>query len=263
MTISVKFKCSSFAFLFTIFWLLPHTVHASDCGTYTAFSTCNEHLDYCKWESGQCVEKCPTNSNTGSCENYDGCYTDAEFGGCSPCGPGTYNNTNGATSCISCSSFSYSTGQIFDATYDNTYGLNTCPWICDTGYYRGGTSDDTCYSCPEHANNCTTTGLTYSDVHCGDGYTASTTTTHTVSCQSCSDANATNNNGICYCKTGYYSNGTPTGLNTLCTACPAGTTSNAGATSKTSCHMTSNTQFCDANGENCMNLIPSGATNIQ
>lgn len=135
------------SFLFTIFLLLPHTVNAINCGNYTTSPTCNEHLDYCKWENGTCTERCPTNSD-GTCINYDGCYTDAEFGGCSPCGPTTYNNTNGATSCTPCSSFSYSTGQIFDTAYANTYGLDTCPWVCTNGYFKGNNNTE-CLSCPD------------------------------------------------------------------------------------------------------------------
>ncbi|MBQ7244882.1 MAG: hypothetical protein IJS34_00730 [Alphaproteobacteria bacterium] len=136
------------SFLFTIFLLLPHTVNAINCGNYTTSSTCNEHLDYCKWENGTCTERCPTN-NDDTCINYDGCYTDAEFGGCSSCGPGEYNNTSGASSCLSCEDdFSYSQGQTFDTTYANTYGLDTCPWICTNGFFKGNNNSE-CLSCPD------------------------------------------------------------------------------------------------------------------
>ena len=78
-------------------------------------------------------------------------------------------------------------------------------------------------------------------------------------CSTCIDSNATpDNNGICKCNANYY--GEPNGLNTTCTACPAGTTGAAGATAKSACHMTQNTKFCDANGK-CMKLLQN-ATNI-
>lgn len=244
--------------------------------------------------------ECSTNDSV--CISYNGCeINDYGMGGilCEACNSGYYNNsTENSTSCKSCETDydfnTLTTGKQWDST-NSSEGNTECPWICtdnwyksgdecshcptnstsaagstsisdcqcNNGYYMGGANDDTCYQCPEHANNCTTTGRTYSDITCGDGYTASiNTTTHTVSCQSCSDANAINNGGTCYCNVGYY--GTPNGLSTSCTACPAGTTtSSAGATSDADCHMTSNTKFYDSTGENYMLLIPSTATNIQ
>lgn len=254
------------SFLFTVFLLSPNIVIAEGCNDYTSSgSQICEQSSACKWENGTCTERCPINSGTNSCVNYDGCYTDADFGGCSPCDPNTYNNTSGATSCTSCSSFSYSNpGQIFDTAYANTYGLSTCPWMCDNGYYRGGTGFDECIQCTGSLH-CSSTGLEYSNpvsngIYCtGNTQIVYNDTTHTYSCESCSDSNASLDGTVCKCKEGYY--GTLNGLNTTCTACPAGTTTGAaGATAKSACHMTQNTKFCDANGENCMKLLPAGIT---
>lgn len=75
-----------------------------------------------------------------------------------------------------------------------------------------------------------------------------------VFCSACHQ-NATYAEGACKCNKGYYGNGN------TCTACPYGTTSAVGSIDVSNCQMTTNTQFCDANGENCMKLL-SGATHI-
>lgn len=144
------------SFLFTVFLLLPYTVHADECSTYySTQSACDDHLDYCKWENGTCTERCPTTTGENpTCTNWNGCYLDTTniFGSsCSPCDPGTYNNTSGAHNCQSCSSFSYSTGQIFDTAYANTYGLDTCPWVCKDGYFDNSDHSQ-CLSCPTNNN---------------------------------------------------------------------------------------------------------------
>lgn len=280
-----------------MFLLSPMVVIANDCATYTSDGQerC-EFFNTCKWEDGTCTEICTTDSSTNLCEDYNGCYdrTDA-FGGCAPCEPGYYNNnTTNTTECQQCSS-SFSTGQTFDTAYNNTYGLSTCPWMCDEGYYKSG---DSCLSCPTNATSpagstsindcqcstgyyrggegmdgciqctgqlsCSGTGLEYSNpapngISCqGNSQLVPDDTHNTYSCQFCSDANATydNETGKCKCNTGYY--GTLNGFNTTCTACPAGMTSDPGSTYKSACHMTSATNFCDAEGQNCMNLIPNG-----
>ncbi len=334
------------SFLFTIFLLLPKIVIAEGCGDHTSDgSTICETYYTCKWESGQCVEKCPIDSNTGFCVNYSGCYTDADFGGCSPCEPGTYNNTNDATSCQSCSSFSYPAHRHFDSTYNGTYGLDTCPWVCANNYfddvahtecfacplpssgfmsYRADADIShisTCSSCnqnqyiiqkdviinnePKNVYYCGTCGFNIQPTETGTGTNVFTctcpantnhsgysfdTTGHTECicpdnahpsgttcvcndsnktivldnetglyvCSSCSNPHATLDGNVCKCNEGYY--GTINGINTQCTQCPSGTTTNGDAEHRNECYMDASTKFCYGSDDNkkCMNLIPAG-----
>lgn len=204
------------------------------------------------------------------CNSYNGCYFQPAEGmieaDCNECDSGTYNYTNSGhiTECISCPTSYPDNGKIPNTTAQD-YGQSECPWMCDNGYYRGGTGFDECIQCTGSLH-CSGTGLEYSNsvpngIYCtGNTQIVHNDTTHTYSCESCSDSNASLDGTVCKCKEGYY--GTLNGLNTTCTACPAGTTTGAaGATTKSACHMTQNTKFCDANGENCMKLL-SGANNI-
>ena len=156
---------------------------------------------------------------------------------------------NGEYICKSCPahSFTYNSGST---------SITDCQ--CEAQYYMGGTNDDQCISCPANGN-CAYAGRTYLTATCANNYQKNIdTTNHTFSCDDCSDSNATFDGTICKCNANYY--GEPNGLNTTCTACPAGTTGEAGATAKSACHMTQNTKFCDANGK-CMKLLQN-ATNI-
>lgn len=267
--------------------LSPTIVLASGCGNYTIYSTCNEHLDYCIWDNNECTERCPTTDN--SCQNWHGCYLQSSAGDgmssssiCTPCNQGEYNNTANATTCSSCATcndpsddtnFDNCTAwqwtgidnspvggapanSIFDAA-NATYGQSSCPWICDSGYYRGGANNNECIQCPTHSTGCTTSGQTYQTVQCDTGYRKVLDhDAHTVECSKCAD-NATLVDNNCKCNTNYYGDG-----NTQCTRCPAGTTTTSnGATNVSQCRMSSNTKFCDTKG-NCMKLIPSNATSI-
>ncbi len=243
---------------------------------------------------------CSTNTDSTGCISYDGCeFKDEGFSGqfCQACYAYKFNNsTENSTSCKSCETDyefdTINTGKQWDST-DDSRGNSECPWICtdnwyksgdscihcpthsftnasgstsitdcqcEEQYYMGGANDNQCISCPEHGN-CAYAGRTYLTATCASGYQKNTdTTNHTFSCDNCSDSNATFDGTNCKCNANYY--GEPNGLNTTCTACPAGTTTyTAGATDKSACHMTQNTKFCDANGENCMKLL-SGTTNI-
>ncbi|MFQ6760088.1 MAG: hypothetical protein ACLRFM_01635 [Alphaproteobacteria bacterium] len=256
---------------FVIFLLSPTIVVASGCGDYTSDGQqiCETYYT-CKWESNACTERCPTNNN-GQCVHLTGCFLassdDGGMGGqvtlCQPCLDTEYNDGTFQT-CQLCST-ALSAPKIFDSA-NATYGQSECPWMCDNGYYRGGANDDTCIQCTGNLT-CSGTGLEYSNTYNPTGISCSSNyrlvpddTTHTYSCQSCTDSHATLNGNNCVCNVGYY--GTPNGVNTQCTACPAGTTTGtAGATTKSACHMTPNTKFCDAKGNNCMKLL-SGANNI-
>lgn len=167
---------------------------------------------------------------------------------------------------------------------DNAEFTDSCTWRCIIGYYKtnntctecptgstttaAGATDisqctctgnfymsgnNTCTACPSNTAECA--GLSVDNVTCQTGLIKNITN-GVVTCSSCPEHTQQSGN-TCICSDGYYGDGD------TCTACPAGTTSNTGATSDADCHMTSSTQFCDAAGENCLNLIPSTATNIQ
>ncbi len=220
--------------------------------------------------------------------------TDTEY---SPAGDSTCHAcaTCDNNTCIWNQNVPHPNNSIFDS--ENTVdGQSECPWICQSGYYKngnvcsdcptnstsnagsddisdckcangyymGGTNNDTCIKCSDTNDLiCSGTGLVYSNpapigIACGGNTTlVLNDTTHTYSCESCSDSNASLNGNNCVCNQNYY--GTPNGIDTQCNKCPAGTiTNDIGATNVSQCKMSSNTQFCDSNG-NCMNLIPSGA----
>lgn len=207
---------------------------------------------------GLADNQCTDITNVSQCNNIAGCYYDNNYDTCERCSPAEYSPA-GEQSCLPCNNYSFSTGKKYNSA-NGIAGQSECPWMCDKGYYRGGTGFDECIQCTGSLH-CSGTGLEYSnsvsnDIYCtGNTQIVYNDTTHTYSCESCSDSNASLDGTVCKCKEGYY--GTLNGLNTTCTACPYGTTSTDGST----CQMTPDTQFCDANGENCMKLL-SGATNI-
>lgn len=90
------------------------------------------------------------------------------------------------------------------------------------------------------------------------------TITNLYVCRSCSDAYAhldNNGTGNCLCNPGYY--GEIQGLQTSCTQCPIGMTTNSTVTAQdiSACSMTHNTKFCITGQSNsCVKFIPSGAT---
>jgi len=207
---------------------------------------------------------------------------------CRTCMAGTYNNnnTNIINQCTDCpNSYDQSTysGRIPDPD-SRADGQSECPWKCDTNYYKSGdncalcpsysTTDgagslsiddckcvdgkymggDVCRTCPANATTGCPRGTTADDIECQPGYTKNVSSDGVVTCTQC-PPNSTLNGTNCECNIGYYANGN------ICTQCPFGTTTpTTGATSITNRQMNNTTRFCDANGENCMNLIPSGIT---
>lgn len=204
-------------------------------------SECPWMCDANYYKSGNTCEICPTGATSpaGStaptqCQCEQNKYLAQNNGEyiCKSCPAHSFTNASGSTSITDCQ--------------------------CEAQYYMGGANDNQCVSCPEHGN-CAYAGRTYLTATCASGYQKNIdTTNHTFTCDNCSDSNATFDGTICKCNANYY--GEPNGLNTTCTACPAGTTGAAGATAKSACHMTQNTKFCDANGK-CMKLLQN-ATNI-
>ena len=170
------------------------------------------------------------------------------------CGVNTYlTQTDNGYICQSCPGHAL-TSAIGATSFDEC--------LCEAGYYMSG---NTCKSCPEHAS-CSYAGKTYENVQCASGYQKiPDPDTQTFICRSCSDEHATldDNTNACLCKPGYY--GAPIGLQTSCTQCPIGMTTNptdlAQHTDISACHMTHNTKFCIAGQSNsCVNFIPFGAT---
>jgi hypothetical protein len=177
-------------------------------------------------------EQCScTQPENGSCtatynETTGGCQTTIT------CDVGYYKTeTSGTVSCTACPQHS---------TTDNTGSTSISECKCYSGYYRGGTNMDVCIQCTGELS-CSGTGLTYSNTSNPNGFSCSdgwqlvpNNATKTYSCQSCSDSNATLENGNCKCKQNYY--GTIAGLDTQCTACPQhSTTDGAGSTGISAC----------------------------
>lgn len=217
------------------------------------------------------IADCSVNTDSTGCVSYDGCFFVPATGmldpECRPCESGTYNSDSLETTdyCTTCPTSYGVSGKLPNPdAYDN--GQAECPWMCDANYYKSGNA---CEICPTGAtspagsddvNDCicpTGTHLAYNNgtysceqCSCTPPENGSCTTTYneTTGCQT-----------TITCDVGYYK--TETSGTVLCTACPAGTTTGtAGATAKSACHMTQNTKFCDANGENCMKLLPAGIT---
>lgn len=237
---------------------------------------------------------CQLNSDSTGCVSYNGCHFVEAVGitnpECTPCISGTYNNDNLniTSACTNCPT-SYQTttdpGKIPD-TAAQAPGQSECPWKCDINYYKSGDNcalcpadsssadgstsiDDckcvagkymgggVCRTCPANATGCPR-GTTAATVQCQSDYTKIISSDGVVTCAQCPQ-NAILNGTTCECNIGYYA--TTNGTTTTCAQCPFGTTTVAtGATSITNCQMNNTTLFCDANGENCMNLIPSGIT---
>ena len=234
---------------------------------------------------------CSFNYSTNECMSYNGCGIIGDPDGmngldCQQCDPGYFNNYNqNSQSCIDCTNYfdTVNTGQELDNTMF-AYGQSECPWKCTNNWYQSGDNcihcpststtdgagslsiDDckcpstlymgggVCRTCPANATTGCPHGTTANDIQCQPGYTKNVSSDGVVTCTQC-PPNSTLNGTNCECNIGYYENGN------ICSQCPFGTTTVAtGATSITNCQMNNTTRFCDANGENCMNLIPSGIT---
>lgn len=186
--------------------------------------------------SGTRVEcACPTGAiwQSGSCK----------------CATNTYlkKNSNNEYVCATCPEHSTSA---FGST-----SPNDCK--CVVNYYMGGTNN-TCQSCPEHSSCEHYSGQTYETATCNSGYQkVSDPETQTFTCQSCTNPHTIFDQNVCKCVAGYY--GPINGLNTSCTACPDGATTDIGATQRSQCKLTNNTKFCYGTNTNkfCMKLLPS------
>ena len=216
---------------------------------------------------GICGAGTLTNNNTCSCApqatTVDG--TETQNGIMIQCKcPSTSSYNAGQCTCPS--------GQHLLLNANNEYYCGACPGLstynsaqhkCDCDSQTNGAqasydSNNILTSC-ECTTNATPSGSTCICDPNGDYPTSSTDDNGVVFCLACPE-NATKQNGVCRCDANYYGNGT-----TTCTRCPIGTTKavDAAPSNISNCEMSSSTQFCDANGTNCMNLIPSGVTIAQ
>lgn len=197
-------------------------------------------------------DSCSTCESRSSCLARGGCGYDVNdtYEPCKECTREQFHEVqqdcngidNCSDACKTClepnTEWQYSVGQTFDTSNTQT-GMSECPWICDSGYYRGGTNMNECIKCADTTGLiCRGAGLTYSNdsnptgFSCSDGLQlVPDDATKTYSCQSCRDFNATLENGNCKCNQNYY--GAYNGLNTQCTACPRNSTTD-GATGSTS-----------------------------
>ncbi|MBR6838897.1 MAG: hypothetical protein IKM94_05025 [Alphaproteobacteria bacterium] len=181
--------------------------NGDQCSNYNENQCNTTGAEVCIWTGSTCTERCPTSDEESpTCTNWNGCYMDIYE--CQPCGPGTYNNTSDATSCTPCSSFSYSTGQTFDTTYANTYGLDTCPWVCTNGYFKSITNQSNnqaeCLSCPDasHPKSYGTQDITnIGTCTCTNGTLIKTTESNVDKyyCGTCGVGTASSNNNITTC----------------------------------------------------------------
>lgn len=279
-----------FIFSFFLCLILVSPVLADQCINQTNQNCIN--TAGCEWVAGACSQcesgwySAPGDNACLSCESgFDSGWTSQHK-----------THPKGASSCSDweCASDYFPTDTNDDGNYDscspcnpatlpqNAQFTDSCAWRCNTGYYKNGTtcnscpsnsttnapgatnisqcfctgshymtSNNTCAPCPEHVAQCNS--LSYTNVTCESGYIKSVSN-GIVTCSKCPE-HAEQSGDTCVCTTGYYSDGN------TCTACPYGTTSALGSTDVSNCQMTANTQFCDANGENCMKIL-SGATNI-
>jgi hypothetical protein len=134
----------------------------------------------------------------------------------------------------------------------------TCTCPANTNH-RGYPSDNTGYTeciCPDNAHPSGTTCV------CNDSNKTIVLDNETglYVCSSCSNPHATLDGNVCKCNEGYY--GTINGINTQCTQCPSGTTTNGNAEHRNECYMDASTKFCYSSGNNktCISLLPSGVT---
>ncbi len=215
--------------------------------------------------TNQCANTPAYNEN--QCKRIGGCYYDDEDG-CQRCDTHHYgasgvchqcaNETDGVWSWDP--DYSYKEHSIYDATQGNNPGLASCPWFCEAGYYRGGSTNSNneyCIPCPAHSTNCKADGdsaLTYDTVQCDTGFTASRNNdTHSVGC---CIANSTWNpsSGQCECNDYFFMSND----NSTCLDCPAldGHVQSGNFTNITKCLLPHSCENDD--GSIKLNLIKTG-----
>ena len=174
---------------------------------------------------------------------YDGYKESPYF--CGACGDNTTYD-QGTFSCVCNVTYSHQNSLLTCAcpTGSNSDGTQC---VCDNGRYMNRVSQQ-CLSCPANAE------CSNNEVTCDQNTVRTENSDGTVTCATCG-VNAGVVSDVCTCDVNAYGNGTN------CTKCPAGTFlttrgTEDSPTAVTGCHMTHETLFCDANGENCMQLIP-------
>lgn len=172
---------------------------------------------------------------------------------------GTYNPSEGQSSCISCGDGQYTANAAQSACAPCQAG-KYCPSgkiiDCPKGYYQNRSGQSTCLGCvkstsTQQGNVAINTGQTSCSV-CASGYYAEINM-QGYACKVCPSGYACSGGKVNQCSAGYYSNKAQGA--TACAACPSGTTSNIGASSCVSC--TSGCSTCSTTSTNC-NSCKSG-----
>lgn len=98
----------------------------------------------------QTPNQCSGETDRTMCNSIGGCYWDDEFSdACEQCGDTSYSAPND-TECTPCDSglaFTEESHKVYDATIPGHPGQSTCPWKCDTGYFRDNAGEN-CLLCP-------------------------------------------------------------------------------------------------------------------
>ena len=235
-------------------------------------TTCNDWMCDAGWyKSGTECKACPDNSSSvaGEATSISDCHCNAEPDEYIIANPEHVSSYGYPYFCEACGAYTTYDPNTFscvcNVTYSHQDSLLTCACpthstpnegtcVCDSGWYMPVPSNEqnprpiACLSCPEHA------ACSNNEVTCDQNTIKTVSDDGTVICATCG-ANAGVYDGACKCDVNAYGNGTN------CTKCPAGTFlttrgTEASPTAVTGCRMTHETLFCDANGENCMQLIP-------
>ena len=283
-----------FSFLFAFIFILP-ALADNQCTNLTPYTTCI-NIAGCIWnndgeECSQCQSGTYSAVNDTACHE---CATDSDY--LAILNDQTKQHPAGASSCSDweCVDDYFPVDTNGDGTPDecsacdpttlpdNAEFTDSCNWRCKQRFYKNGNTcnacptnsttpapgatsisqctcigefymnaNNECIACPSNTAQCA--GLSYQTVTCESRYIKSVSNDGMVTCSPCPE-HAVQSGNTCVCAIGYYGDGN------TCTACPAGMTSPQGATTKSACQMTANTNFCDANGENCMKLLPTGIT---
>lgn len=198
---------------------------------------------------------------------------------CGQCGDGASSNTNPTT----CTCFHGA--NVIDGNQTATQNIpiqckcpsnvhtiddstNTCK--CGNDHYlKNNDGTYTCAQCPTHSHHSIIGSEDVNDCVCDDNYPTRVYDENNklTGCTQCPDENSVyiSASNTCKCIKGYYNTSS---TSVSCTACPAGSTTldtentptGIGATAISECKMTSNTLFCDGNGNNCLNLLPPEIT---
>ena len=160
---------------------------------------------------------CPVNTQCSSCMFLSDCVCRAGYYGnnrdnCTACVIGTYKQSTGFGSCVSCPG---------NTTTSSIGSVSVSDCVCPFGTYMESVSLQTCASCPGNTSTFRFGSVNVSDCDCAIGtYMESVSLQTCTPCPSNTTTLSTGSVSIsdCVCKTGYSGNDGES-----CTACAAGT----------------------------------------